>query len=133
MSAAGRRRTAAPPTRSGPEGSSRNGLRTGRRPVCTFSKALNGSWRATSAVAASCLLVTMRNTFGARTGESAMGLVRVALAMAVLLGHLPVASFKFMGGGLAVQSFFIVSGFYMALVLSGKYRDVGLFYSNRLL
>lgn len=62
-----------------------------------------------------------------------MGLVRVALAMAVLLGHLPVASFKFIGGGLAVQSFFIVSGFYMALVLSGKYRDVGLFYSNRLL
>src|SRR5690242_5555236 len=35
MEPAGRRRTAAPPTRSGPEGSSRNGLRTGRRPVCT--------------------------------------------------------------------------------------------------
>jgi peptidoglycan/LPS O-acetylase OafA/YrhL len=62
-----------------------------------------------------------------------MGLVRVALAMAVLLGHLPVASFKFMGGGLAVQGFFIVSGFYMALVLDGKYKNVGLFYSNRLL
>jgi peptidoglycan/LPS O-acetylase OafA/YrhL len=62
-----------------------------------------------------------------------MGLVRVALAMAVLLGHLPVASFKFMGAGLAVQGFFIVSGFYMALVLSGKYKDVGLFYSNRFL
>lgn len=62
-----------------------------------------------------------------------MGMVRVALAMAVLLGHLPVASFKFMGGGLAVQGFFIVSGFYMALVLDGKYKNVGLFYSNRLL
>ena len=37
MKGAGRRRTVAPPTRSGPEGSSRNGLRTGRRSVCTFS------------------------------------------------------------------------------------------------
>lgn len=60
-------------------------------------------------------------------------MLRVALAMAVLLSHLPIASFKFMGGGLAVQAFFIVSGFYMALVLGGKYADRSLFYSNRLL
>jgi peptidoglycan/LPS O-acetylase OafA/YrhL len=62
-----------------------------------------------------------------------MGMVRVALALAVLLSHIPMASFKFLSGGLAVQSFFIVSGFYMSLVLGGKYRDTGLFYSNRLL
>jgi peptidoglycan/LPS O-acetylase OafA/YrhL len=62
-----------------------------------------------------------------------MGMVRVALAMAVVLSHLPLASYKFLSGGLAVQAFFIVSGFYMALVLEGKYKDVGLFYSNRLL
>jgi len=62
-----------------------------------------------------------------------MGMVRVALAMAVVLSHLPPASYKFLSGGLAVQAFFIVSGFYMALVLDGKYKDVGLFYSNRLL
>lgn len=62
-----------------------------------------------------------------------MGMVRLALAMAVLLGHLPVASFKFMGAGLAVQGFFVVSGFYMALVLDGKYRSTRLFHSNRLL
>lgn len=62
-----------------------------------------------------------------------MGMVRVALAMAVVLSHLPLASYKFLSGGLAVQSFFIVSGFYMALVLEGKYKDVSLFYSNRLL
>lgn len=62
-----------------------------------------------------------------------MGMVRVSLALAVLLSHLPMASYKFLGGALAVQSFFIVSGFYMALVLDGKYRDPGLFYSNRLL
>ncbi|MGE0597119.1 MAG: acyltransferase family protein [Hyphomonadaceae bacterium] len=62
-----------------------------------------------------------------------MGLVRVALALAVLLSHLPPASYKFLSGGLAVHSFFIVSGFYMALVLDGKYKDPALFYSNRLL
>ncbi|MGE0740976.1 MAG: acyltransferase family protein [Hyphomonadaceae bacterium] len=62
-----------------------------------------------------------------------MGMIRVALAMAVVLSHLPMASFKFLSGGLAVQSFFIISGFYMSLVLSGKYADTGLFYSNRLL
>lgn len=62
-----------------------------------------------------------------------MGLVRVALALAVLLSHLPPAKVHFIGGGLAVQAFFIISGFYMALVLSGKYNTVGLFYTNRLL
>src|SRR5262245_48480055 len=62
-----------------------------------------------------------------------MGMVRVALAMAVVLWHLPLPSYKFLSGGLAVQAFFIISGFYMALVLNGKYKDVGLFYSNRLL
>lgn len=62
-----------------------------------------------------------------------MGMVRVMLALAVVFSHLPMASTKFLGGGLAVQAFFIVSGFYMALVLDGKYRDARLFYSNRLL
>lgn len=62
-----------------------------------------------------------------------MGLLRVALAMAVLLGHLPIASYQFIHAATAVQAFYIVSGFYMALVLEGKYKRVGLFYSNRLL
>ena len=62
-----------------------------------------------------------------------MGLLRLALAMAVLLGHLPLASYKFVSAAVAVQSFYIISGFYMALVLDGKYRRAGLFYSNRLL
>ncbi|HEV7694289.1 MAG TPA: acyltransferase [Hyphomonadaceae bacterium] len=62
-----------------------------------------------------------------------MGLLRVALAFAVLLSHLPPATFKFISGGTAVQGFFVVSGFYMALVLDGKYKDTGLFYTNRLL
>ena len=63
-----------------------------------------------------------------------LGLIRVMLAMAVLFGHLPIVDVHVMGAGLAVQGFFIVSGFYMSLVLSGKYnRNLGLFYSNRLL
>ncbi|MCA8902886.1 MAG: acyltransferase [Hyphomonas sp.] len=62
-----------------------------------------------------------------------MGMIRFALAMAVLLSHLPLTNVKFIGGGLAVQAFFVVSGFYMALVLNGKYTDRGLFYTNRLL
>lgn len=62
-----------------------------------------------------------------------MGLIRLVLALAVLLSHLPGSPFKFISGALAVQSFFIISGFYMALVLDGKYADRGLFYSNRLL
>lgn len=62
-----------------------------------------------------------------------MGMVRVALALAVVLSHLPLAEYKFLSGGLSVQAFFIISGFYMALVLDGKYKDIGLFYSNRLL
>jgi peptidoglycan/LPS O-acetylase OafA/YrhL len=62
-----------------------------------------------------------------------MGLLRFTLAIAVLLSHLPGAGVQFLGGGLAVQAFFIVSGFYMALVLDGKYREPRLFYGNRLL
>ena len=60
-------------------------------------------------------------------------MIRVLLALAVLLSHLPLASYKILSGGLAVQSFFVISGFYMALVLDGKYRDAGLFWSNRIL
>jgi len=62
-----------------------------------------------------------------------MGLIRFLLAMAVLLAHLPTSTVKFIHGGTAVQAFFVVSGFYMALVLDGKYSDKRLFYSNRLL
>lgn len=62
-----------------------------------------------------------------------MGHIRFLLAFAVLLGHSPTATFRFIHAGTAVQAFFIVSGFYMALVLDGKYSDRKLFYSNRLL
>ena len=62
-----------------------------------------------------------------------MGCLRLALALAVLFSHLPDSGVRIMSGALAVQAFFIISGFYMALVLNGKYNSAGLFYSNRLL
>src|SRR6185503_11955822 len=87
--AAGRRRTAAPPTRSGPEGSSRNGLRTGRRPVCTFHRIRN----LPSAPLRRRARAPARGWFAmvcAQIRERALGLIRVLLAMAVLFGHLPI-------------------------------------------
>ncbi|MDE1466863.1 acyltransferase family protein [Aurantiacibacter sp. D1-12] len=62
-----------------------------------------------------------------------MGIVRFLLAFSVLLSHLPPATFHFISGALGVQAFYIVSGFYMALILDEKYADTRLFYSNRLL
>jgi peptidoglycan/LPS O-acetylase OafA/YrhL len=57
-----------------------------------------------------------------------MGLFRLALAWSVLLGHSGGHGFfglAFLDRQLAVQSFFIISGFYMALVLNEKYLGPG--------
>ncbi len=66
-----------------------------------------------------------------------MGLLRVLLALAVIIAHSnPILSFKLIGGEIAVQTFFIISGFYMSLILDEKYVAEGsyvLFLSNRLL
>lgn len=62
-----------------------------------------------------------------------MGTIRLLLALAVFLSHMPGAPFTFISGGTAVQAFFVVSGFYMALILDGKYPTTRLFYGNRLL
>jgi len=66
-----------------------------------------------------------------------MGLLRILLALSVLLAHTRgVFGYKIVGGDVAVQCFYIVSGFYMALVLNEKYQrpsDNALFYSNRFL
>lgn len=66
-----------------------------------------------------------------------MGSLRLALALLVVYFHTGTP----LGDGLpdgraAVQLFYVVSGFYMALVLNEKYRTAGsnwLFYSNRFL
>ena len=65
-----------------------------------------------------------------------MGLLRIILAVSVVAAHLgAIGVVKFFDGGvMAVESFYIISGFYMALVLSTRYagrpRD---FYYNRFL
>lgn len=67
-----------------------------------------------------------------------MGILRLLLAISVVVHHLDAhLSLRFLvGGPFAVQLFFVISGFYMALVLDDKYRGVrGIraFYGNRLL
>ena len=65
-----------------------------------------------------------------------MGSLRLLLALSVAIGHsgalpwLPVVP-----GDSAVESFFVISGFYMSLVLNGKYASASYFtfFSNRLL
>lgn len=63
-----------------------------------------------------------------------MGTLRFILALSVAYGHLAVPM-SFPTADIAVQSFFVISGFYMALVLNEKYGDGSywLFISNRLL
>jgi peptidoglycan/LPS O-acetylase OafA/YrhL len=71
-----------------------------------------------------------------------MGLIRVLLALAVVDFHAVrfasaphFLNLPWVNGGVAVQSFFVISGFYMALILSGKYagRGVFVFYRARFL
>jgi peptidoglycan/LPS O-acetylase OafA/YrhL len=71
-----------------------------------------------------------------------MGLIRTLLALAVADFHshtMTVAShvldLGWVNGEIAVQTFFVISGFYMALILSGKYAGTGAlaFYQARLL
>lgn len=67
-----------------------------------------------------------------------MGILRFILAVSVVLFHSsPVFGFGFVGGQTAVQAFYIISGFYMTLILKEKYiganRSYKLFITNRFL
>jgi peptidoglycan/LPS O-acetylase OafA/YrhL len=68
-----------------------------------------------------------------------MGLLRLLLAAAVVVEHsTPIGGLSFTGGHLAVRLFFMISGFYMALILTTKYtadhpNRYWLFISNRFL
>lgn len=65
-----------------------------------------------------------------------MGLLRLLLAIAVIIYHTgPLWGIQSVGGVVAVESFFMISGFYMALVLNSKYPtgSYSLFITNRLL
>lgn len=67
-----------------------------------------------------------------------MGIFRLLLALSVVAVHCGVVwKFKLVGGQIAVQSFYIISGFYMTLILNEKYNrgknSLKLFLSNRFL
>lgn len=67
-----------------------------------------------------------------------MGILRLLLALSVVVAHSgPIFGFYFVGGEIAVKTFFIISGFYMSLILNEKYigknNSYRLFISNRFL
>jgi peptidoglycan/LPS O-acetylase OafA/YrhL len=66
-----------------------------------------------------------------------MGFLRCILAITVVIAHSgPIFGYYFVGGVVAVQAFYIISGFYMSLILNEKYAGKGsykLFITNRFL
>lgn len=63
-----------------------------------------------------------------------MGTLRLILALAVVLTHTSAFyGFESVGGKIAVQAFYIISGFYMSMILNEKYSSYKLFITNRLL
>lgn len=67
-----------------------------------------------------------------------MGLLRFLLAVCVIAGHSsPILGLPLLDAGLAVKTFFMISGFYMTLILTSKYHmekgGYWLFISNRFL
>lgn len=82
------------------------------------------------------LVVCLRPIKALKTGS--MGILRILLALSVVASHgSSILGTKLCPGPLAVQIFFMISGFYMALVLGDRYplnpRGLRLFYSNRAL
>lgn len=63
-----------------------------------------------------------------------MGFLRMALALAVLVSHSSLFQMPTISGGLAVRCFFVLSGFFMSLVLQEKYPQghQRRFWANRL-
>ncbi len=66
-----------------------------------------------------------------------IGVIRTLLAISVVLAHTSrIYGFNLVDGRIAVECFFIISGFYMALILNEKYvgpKSAWMFYSNRFL
>lgn len=67
-----------------------------------------------------------------------MGLYRLLLALSVVIYHaFPLFGYTLLGGAIPVNVFFIISGFYMTLILSEKYvgknGSYKLFITNRIL
>ncbi len=66
-----------------------------------------------------------------------MGILRILLATSVVIAHSEsILGLRLVGGVVAVQTFFIISGFYMSMILDKKYlgpNSYSLFLSNRFL
>ena len=65
-----------------------------------------------------------------------MGLFRVLLAISVVMSHLirwDAPFYQGFGGTTSVEIFFLISGFYIALILDRTYKSKKLFYLNRIL
>lgn len=65
-----------------------------------------------------------------------MGLFRVILAISVVLSHIVKTETPFyqgFGGTNSVEIFFLISGFYIALILDKTYKSKRMFYLNRIL
>ena len=63
-----------------------------------------------------------------------MGILRVYLALCVVMAHSgKIFPWKMHDGSQAVQIFYIISGFYMAMVLSSRYQRARDFYISRLM
>ena len=63
-----------------------------------------------------------------------MGTLRLILAVAVVLAHIAGIPYVITGGQTSVQCFYMISGFFIAMILDQKYNrrgDLKLFYSNR--
>lgn len=63
-----------------------------------------------------------------------IGLFRLILSLTVIIAHTgPIFNFTIGSAVIAVRSFFIISGFYMGMILNEKYRHFGVFIWNRFL
>lgn len=62
-----------------------------------------------------------------------MGILRLLLALAVVGDHVlpPFPGLRLTTGTMAVEAFFVVSGFYMQMVLTQRYASAGAFYLSR--
>jgi peptidoglycan/LPS O-acetylase OafA/YrhL len=54
-----------------------------------------------------------------------MGVIRFFLALSVALWHIPNRNFNFVDAGVSVIFFFIISGFYMSLIINERYSLLG--------